>query len=107
MPADDLRWTSVGAIDDWKPGQGRMVQVGARRVAVFRTDAGFRAIKDACPHAGVSLAQGYLHDDTVVCPAHAWAFRLADGACIQGPASCSAVVYATRVTPAGQVEVGV
>lgn len=103
--SDDLRWTTVGRIADWRDGTGRSVQVGARRIAVFRTGERFRALKDACPHAGVSLAQGYLHDDAVTCPAHAWAFSLDDGRCVQGPASCSAVSYAVRVV-GDEVQVG-
>lgn len=103
---DELRWTMVGKADDWNLDQGRVVTVGARRIAVFRTAQGFRALKDACPHAGVSLAMGYVHEGNVTCPAHAWAFSLDDGACTQGPATCSAVAYAVRVSD-GTVEVGV
>lgn len=104
--SDDLRWTPVGKTGDFNEGQGRLVTVGARRIAMFRTGERFRALKDACPHAGVSLAQGYVHEDTVTCPAHAWVFHLDDGRCTMGPASCTAVTYATRVVD-GVVEVGV
>jgi nitrite reductase/ring-hydroxylating ferredoxin subunit len=103
---DDLRWTAVGAATAWRDGEGRTVNLGARRIAVFRTGDRFRAIKDACPHAGVSLGCGYLHGDTVVCPAHAWGFSLDDGACTMGPSGVKAVVYAARVRE-GQVEVGI
>mgnify|MGYP001579182385 CR=1 FL=1 len=104
--SDDLRWNAVGTIHEWKDGEGRVVTVGARRIAVFRTGDRFRALKDSCPHAVVSLASGYLADDNVICPAHAWAFNLDDGRCTQGPAACAAVAYAVRVV-AEQVEIGV
>ncbi len=103
---DDLRWSTVGRATDFNDGQGRVVTVGARRIALFRQGDCFRALKDACPHAGVSLAMGYLHEDSVTCPAHAWAFNLDDGRCTQGPASCAAVSYAVRVTD-GTVEIGI
>lgn len=103
--SDDLRWNPVGTTGEWKDGQGRLVMVGARRIAVFRTGERFRALKDACPHAGVSLAAGYLSGDEVVCPAHSWAFHLDDGRCTMGPASCGAVRYAVRVN-GDTVEVG-
>lgn len=103
--SDDVRWNAVGAASEWKDGQGRVVTVGARRIAVFRTGERFRALKDACPHAGVSLAQGYVHGDEVVCPAHAWAFSLDDGRCTQGPSGCPAVAYPVRVVD-GRIEVG-
>lgn len=104
--SDDLRWSPVGRTDEWKDGQGRVVAVGARRIAVFLSNGRFRALKDACPHAGVSLAAGYVHGDEVVCPAHAWTFHLDDGRCTGGPSSCTAVAYPVRVN-AGQVEIGV
>lgn len=104
--SDDLRWSPVGLVSEFNDGQGRVVNVGARRIAVFRTGERFRALKDACPHAGVSLAQGLLHDDTVVCPAHAWGFSLDDGRCTVGPASAKAGCYAVRVVD-GTVEIGV
>ena len=104
--SDDLRWTPVGQTAEFNDGQGRVVTIGARRIAVFRTGERFRALKDSCPHAGVSLAMGYVHDDTVVCPAHSWAFSLDDGRCTMGPAACTAVSYAVRVVD-GRVEVGV
>lgn len=103
--SEDVRWNPVGQAGEWRDGQGRVVTVGARRIAVFRTGDRFRALKDACPHAGVSLAMGYVHADEVVCPAHAWAFSLDDGRCTQGPANCSAASYPVRVVD-GHVEVG-
>lgn len=105
-PAEELRWTAVGKPGEWQDGTGRVVQVGARRIAVFRTGDVFRALKDACPHAGVSLACGYLHGEEVVCPAHAWAFSLADGHCTMGPGGVKAVTYPVRVTT-DAVEIGV
>ena len=104
--SDELRWSPVGQVADFSDGQGKVVTVGARRIALFRTGDRFRALKDACPHAGVSLAMGYVHADAVVCPAHAWAFSLDDGHCTMGPASAKAGCYAVRVTD-GTVEIGV
>ena len=50
--------------------------VGGRRVAVFRTPDGFRAIDHACPHAGGPLADGIVADRCVTCPLHGWRFDL-------------------------------
>jgi len=104
--SDDLRWSQVGLPEEWKDGQGRVVNIGARRIAVFRTGDRFRALKDACPHAGVSLASGYLQDDCIVCPAHAWAFSLDDGHCTMGPSGAQAACYQVRIQDR-KVEVGV
>lgn len=54
-------------------------------VAVFNTGEGYSAIDDFCPHMGASLAGGPLEDGCVVCPWHAWAFQLSDGAWLDNP----------------------
>lgn len=36
---------------------------------------------DVCPHMGASLSQGRIYDKCLVCPLHAWAFRICDGLC--------------------------
>lgn len=37
------------------------------------------AIEDACNHAGASLAEGWLEEECVVCPMHAYVFELRTG----------------------------
>lgn len=105
MSGDELRWLPVGEPAQWHEGQGRLVQLGARRLAVFLHQGRFSALKDACPHAGVSLAGGAVADGCVICPAHAWRFRLEDGACASN-AAARAVAYPVRISN-GRVEVGI
>jgi nitrite reductase/ring-hydroxylating ferredoxin subunit/uncharacterized membrane protein len=72
-------------------------------VVVRRGDVVF-ALKETCSHAGGPLAQGTLVGDTIVCPWHASAFRLRDGAVRHGPASTRQVAYRARIS-GDQVEV--
>lgn len=72
-------------------------------VVVRRGDLVF-ALKDTCSHAGGPLSQGRLEGDTIVCPWHASAYRLSDGAVRHGPSSTRQVAYRARIN-AGQVEV--
>ncbi len=53
---------------------------------------------------GGPLAEGALEGDAIVCPWHASAFRLRDGAVRHGPASTRLTTYAARINE-GQVEV--
>jgi nitrite reductase/ring-hydroxylating ferredoxin subunit len=62
------------------------------------------ALKGTCSHAGGPLAEGTLEGDTIVCPWHSSAFRLADGAVRHGPAATRQVAYRARVS-GEQVEV--
>jgi len=67
-------------VDDVPQGEGRAVTLGGRRIAVFRTAAGWFAIDHACPHAGGPLADGIAADCSVICPLHERRFALDTGA---------------------------
>ena len=77
---------------------------GATSLVVVRRGDLVYALKETCSHAGGPLAEGTLKDDTIVCPWHASAFRLSDGAVRHGPASSRQVAYRARIS-GGQVEI--
>lgn len=54
------------------------------------------AVSNRCPHQGAPLSAGTLVDGTVVCPLHAWRFRLADGA-PEHPGDPSLTTYELRI----------
>jgi nitrite reductase/ring-hydroxylating ferredoxin subunit len=103
--SDDTRWNDVGAEADWPADGGRVVQVGARRIGVYRHAGAWHAIKDVCPHAGVSLAKGPVRGGTVMCVGHGWVFSLATGDIVSGPPGFSVATYPVRVLD-GRVQVG-
>ena len=70
---------TVCKVQDLPDGEGKVVAVGRKIIAVFRTTSGIYAIDDVCPHMGASLGSGYVEDDIVTCAWHAWRFRLTDG----------------------------
>ena len=74
----------VGRAGDVPLLEGRAVTVGGRRIAVFRTEAGYHAIGAVCPHAGGPLADGIVGDSCVTCPLHNRRFDLRTGAGIGG-----------------------
>ena len=76
---------AVGKVGEIPEGEAKVVIVNRRDVAVFRSGGEFFAIDDCCPHAGASLAGGFVEDGVVTCPWHAWRFRLADGAWADNP----------------------
>ncbi|MBA3456779.1 MAG: Rieske 2Fe-2S domain-containing protein [Deltaproteobacteria bacterium] len=39
------------------------------------------ACAGVCPHEDVALAEGYLHESVVMCPAHSYTFNLHTGKC--------------------------
>ena len=78
--------------------------LGATALVVVRRGDLVFALKDTCSHAGAALSKGHLEGDTIVCPSHASAFRLSDGAVRHGPAATRQVTYRARISD-GQVEV--
>jgi nitrite reductase (NADH) small subunit len=49
------------------------------KILIWKVGDRIAACDSACPHAGGPLEDGYLHDTTLVCPWHGWAFDLATG----------------------------
>ena len=77
---------TVAKVGDIPEGEGRAYAVNERMIAVFRIDGEYLAVDDSCPHAGASLASGAVDEDgAVVCPWHAWRFRLTDGCWLDNP----------------------
>jgi nitrite reductase (NADH) small subunit len=61
-------------------GEGRTFDIGAHKVAVFRTRQGeVFATQATCPHRGGPIADGLMGGRTVVCPLHAFKFDVATG----------------------------
>jgi len=69
----------VAKVDDIPEGESRCFPVDGTMIAVFRDNGSFYAINDFCPHMGASLSDGHVEDGAVMCPWHAWRFRLSDG----------------------------
>ena len=77
----------VGRCDDVPLLEGRSVHIAGHRIAVFRTEAGWRALAAACPHEGGPLADGIVAESCVTCPLHGWRFDLDSGQAVNADAS--------------------
>ena len=73
-------WVPVGWARDVPMLEGRSVQFGPYRVAIFRLPDGWAAVQHACPHQGGPLQDGIVADTCVTCPLHGWRFDLRTGA---------------------------
>lgn len=86
-------------------GQGRCFPVNGTMIGVFNENGQYFAINDFCPHMGASLSEGHVEDGAVMCPWHAWRFRLNDGVWMDNQKSgiCTAT-YDVRVED-GEIQV--
>jgi len=74
----------VGRIDEFTPGQGRMVTVNGRHVAMFRLGGEFFALDNMCLHRGGPICEGMIDDKEVVtCPWHGWSYEIRTGTMVQ------------------------
>jgi nitrite reductase/ring-hydroxylating ferredoxin subunit len=97
-------FTVVLPVADLPEATPTKVMLGTTGLVVVRRGDLAWALKETCSHAGGPLAQGTLEGYTIVCPWHASAFRLSDGAVRHGPAATRQIAYRARIS-GDQVEV--
>ena len=78
-------FTPVAKVGDIPEGEGKSYVVGEKLVGIYNLGGRYYAINDLCPHMGASLADGQVRDGVVVCPWHAWRFRVTDGTWCDNP----------------------
>jgi nitrite reductase (NADH) small subunit len=77
----------VTGTTDVKSGQGIVVEVNGKILAVFNVDGAFHAIDNTCIHRGGPLGEGDLEGSVVTCPWHGWQYDVTTGACVANPAA--------------------
>ncbi|MCI2958561.1 non-heme iron oxygenase ferredoxin subunit [Agromyces atrinae] len=92
----------VLAVDDLLPNQAIKVDVDGVAIAVVKDDAGdIFAIGDTCTHGDISLAEGFVEDDTLECWAHGSKFSLKTGKPLTLPAYEPVPVYRVDIIDGG------
>lgn len=103
----------VGAVEDFVEGEFKVFDLGGRPVGVVKTDQGFFAIRNRCPHQGADICGGtvtgtmvasepfeydYSEQTLVVaCPWHRWEFALDTGESFGRVTNKRLVTYAVEV----------
>jgi 3-phenylpropionate/trans-cinnamate dioxygenase ferredoxin subunit len=77
------------------------VSVNGILISILRKEQGIFAFRTTCPHAGASLANGFVNSsEEIVCPLHGYRFSLKDGKEKSGH-SCELPLYATDMRENG------
>ena len=87
----------VAKADELKVDQMKLLHVGDRRIVLARTEQGYVAFDDRCPHRGGSLAGGVMMCGTVQCPWHGSQFDVKTGGLKAGPSSQGIETYRVDV----------
>ena len=105
----------VGTVDDIKPGERKIVDVGGRAVGVFNVNGEYFAVLNRCPHQGGSLCSGrqtgvvvssrpgeYVtsrSNEIIRCPWHGWEFDIRTGQSWFDPRTVRVRRYDVTVEP--------
>lgn len=102
-------WVEVCPLDDFGPGQRKVIYLEGQQVALFNVDGKLYAISNRCSHARGPLSEGVLDSDenacTVTCPWHYAKFDLTTGLVVDGVASAPVPTYVVEVRD-GMIYVG-
>ncbi len=105
----------VARVDDFPPGERRIVSQGRRSIGVFRVGDRFYALNNHCPHLGGPLCRGRVQsslsstgpgeytvaaeETLIACPWHGWEYDMATGQSYFGPDEPPARTYEVSVEP--------
>lgn len=70
---------TVAKVGDVPPGEGRVVELEDKVLAVFNRDGDFCVIDNTCLHRGGPLGEGELEGRVVTCPWHGWEYDVTTG----------------------------
>jgi nitrite reductase/ring-hydroxylating ferredoxin subunit len=77
------------------------ISVNGILISILRKEQDIFAFKSTCPHAGASLADGFVNNfNEIVCPLHGYRFSLKDGK-EKSRHSCELPLYATSLREDG------
>jgi nitrite reductase/ring-hydroxylating ferredoxin subunit len=78
-------FVTVARTDELAPGQGKLVEVNQKRIALFNVGGRYYAVDDMCPHRGGPLSDAITRDGLTIASAHGPpATRHASGRATQG-----------------------
>jgi phenylpropionate dioxygenase-like ring-hydroxylating dioxygenase large terminal subunit len=82
-------WYLLASSRKLRPAQLRSVDVGSRRLIMYRDLEGLaHVVSDRCPHLGSNLALGSVTAQGLLCKFHGWCWG-ADGSCTEAPGNAS------------------
>lgn len=99
------QFVKVAKTEELAPGQGKLIEVEKRRIALFNVGGTYYAIDDTCSHVGGPLSEGLVEGDVVTCPWHGAQFRIPTGEVLRPPARRGIATYTVRVE-GSDIEIG-
>jgi 3-phenylpropionate/trans-cinnamate dioxygenase ferredoxin component len=89
-------FVEVARVEQLPPGNGTVVRIGDKDVAIFNVDGTIYAIGDSCLHQGLSLGTSKLDGKVVTCRGHGWKYDVTTGSTLAAP-GFGVAAYAVKV----------
>lgn len=83
----------VCTTDELQRNQMKLVHINGKRIVIARSNEGYVAFDDRCPHKGGALIGGMMMCGTVQCPWHGSQFNVKTGEVNAGPAKENIATY--------------
>ncbi len=97
-------WHPVAYAHEVKADQPYAAKLLDESLVIWRTaDGKAHAMRDLCIHRGTALSLGWVADDCIVCPYHAWRFDV-NGDCVLIPQSKHVTIPTKAKTPKYQCQ---
>jgi 3-phenylpropionate/trans-cinnamate dioxygenase ferredoxin component len=90
-------FVTIASVDELKPGERMVVELGRHWVALFNVDGTYYAIEDVCTHDDGPLAEGELEGCIITCPRHGATFDIRTGKVLTPPALVDVQSYEVRI----------
>lgn len=90
-------FVSVATVDELKPGERMVVELGRHWVAIFNVEGTYYAIEDVCTHDDGPLAEGELNGCIIACPRHGATFDIRTGKVLSAPAMVDVKSYEVHI----------
>ncbi len=90
-------FVSVATVDELKPGERMVVELGRHWVAIFNVEGTYYAIEDVCTHDDGPLAEGELKGCIIACPRHGATFDIRTGKVLSAPAMVDVKSYEVQI----------
>jgi 3-phenylpropionate/trans-cinnamate dioxygenase ferredoxin subunit len=90
-------FVTVASVDDLKPGERLVVEVGRDWVIIFNVGGTYYAVEDMCSHEEYYLSEGELNGTTLECPKHGACFDITSGKHLSPPAVSPIRTFEVRV----------
>jgi 3-phenylpropionate/trans-cinnamate dioxygenase ferredoxin component len=100
-----MAWMQVARTSDLEDDEVKGVEIGGRKLAVFRIEGDFHVTDNVCTHQYALLSEGYLEDGCIECPLHQGHFDIRTGKAQCAPATKDIATYSVMVEAGAEVQV--